>query len=58
MSHHDSRSAERPPPDRVLVDIAEYARDAAIESPVAYETARYCLMDTLACGFQALAYPA
>ena len=58
MSHHDSRSAERPPPDRVLVDIAEYAREAAIESPVAYETARYCLMDTLACGFQALAYPA
>ncbi len=58
MSHHDSRSAERPPPDKVLVDIAEYARDAVIESPVAFETARYCLMDTLACGFQALAYPA
>ena len=58
MTHHDSRSAERPPPDRVLVDIAEYARNAVIESPVAYETARYCLMDTLACGFQALAYPA
>jgi 2-methylcitrate dehydratase len=58
MSHHDSRSAERPPPDKVLVDIAEYARDATIESPVAYETARYCLMDTLACGFLALAYPA
>jgi 2-methylcitrate dehydratase len=58
MIHHDSRSAARPPPDRVLVDIAEYARDAAITSPVAYETARYCLMDTLACGFLALAYPA
>ena len=58
MSHHDNRSAERPPPDGVLVAIAEYARDAVIESPLAYETARYCLMDTLACGFQALAYPA
>ena len=58
MSQHDSRSAERPPPDKVLVDIAEYARNAMIESPVAYETARYCLMDTLACGFQALGYPA
>ncbi|MGH8135733.1 MAG: bifunctional 2-methylcitrate dehydratase/aconitate hydratase [Steroidobacteraceae bacterium] len=58
MSRHDSRSAERPPPDRVMVDIAEYARDAAIDSAVAYETARYCLMDTMACGFQALAYPA
>ncbi len=58
MSHHDIRSAERPAPDRVLVDIATYARDARITSDVAYETARYCLMDTLACGFQALAFPA
>ena len=58
MSHHDLRSAERPAPDRVLVDIARYARDARIASDVAYETARYCLMDTLACGFQALAFPA
>ena len=58
MSHHDIRSAERPGPDRVLVDIARYARDARITSDVAYETARYCLMDTLACGFQALAFPA
>ncbi|MBX3702691.1 MAG: bifunctional 2-methylcitrate dehydratase/aconitate hydratase [Steroidobacteraceae bacterium] len=58
MSHHDIRSAERPAPDRVLTDIAGYARDARIDSDVAYETARYCLMDTLACGFQALAFPA
>jgi 2-methylcitrate dehydratase len=58
MSHHDIRSAERPAPDRVLVDIARYARDAQVTSDVAYETARYCLMDTLACGFQALAFPA
>jgi 2-methylcitrate dehydratase len=58
MSHHDIRSAERPEPDRVLVDIAQYARDARIASEVAYETARYCLMDTLACGFQALSFPA
>ena len=28
------------------------------KSDVAYETAFYCLMDTLACGFQALKYPA
>jgi 2-methylcitrate dehydratase len=58
MSQHDIRSAERPEPDRVLVDIARYARDARITSDVAYETARYCLMDTLACGFQALAFAA
>ena len=29
-----------------------------ITSDEAYDTARYCLMDTLACGFQALKYPA
>jgi 2-methylcitrate dehydratase len=29
-----------------------------VRSAIAYDTARYCLMDTLACGFQALKYPA
>jgi 2-methylcitrate dehydratase len=58
MSAHDSKSAERPPPDAPLVAIAEYARDAKITNASAYDTARYCLMDTLACGFQALKYPA
>jgi len=58
MSHSDIKSARRPDPDKVLVDIADYACRYAVDSEVAYETARYCLMDTLACGFQALAYPA
>jgi len=58
MSGHDVRSARRPDPDPLLVQIASYARDARIDSPLAYETARYCLMDTLACGLQALQYPA
>ena len=58
MSSHDYKSATRPEPDRLLVDIAEYATSASITSDVAYDTARYCLMDTLACGFQALKYPA
>ena len=58
MSAHDAKSAERPQPDRLLVDIAAYARDARIASDIAYSTARYCLMDTLACGLQALKYPA
>jgi 2-methylcitrate dehydratase len=58
MSQHDIRSAERPAPDQVLVDIADYVCNAAIDSDLAYETAHYCLMDTLACGFQALDYPA
>src|SRR5262244_2413601 len=58
MSVNDSKSAERPPPDAALVAIADYARSFTIRSASAYETARYCLMDTLACGFQALKYPA
>ncbi len=58
MSGHDARSAERPQPDPLLAAIASYARDASIRSELAYETARYCLMDTLACALQALRYPA
>ena len=58
MSAHDVKSAERPAPDAVLTAIADYARNFTVGSETAYETARYCLMDTLACGFQALKYPA
>ena len=58
MTGKDSRSATRPEPDQVMVDIADYVCNAAIDSDLAYETAHYCLMDTLACGFQALDYPA
>jgi 2-methylcitrate dehydratase len=58
MSAHDTRSAERPQPDAALVTIAAYARNFTVQSEAAYETARYCLMDTLACGLQALKYPA
>jgi 2-methylcitrate dehydratase len=58
MSSEDIRSAKRPEADSVLADIADYVKKTEISSPVAYETARYCLMDTLACGFQALDYPA
>ena len=38
--------------------IADYTKNYQVDSPQAYETAKYCLMDTLACGFQALKYPA
>jgi 2-methylcitrate dehydratase len=54
----DIRSAERPAPDQVLTAIADYALSYSIDSELAYETAAFCLMDTLACGFQALKYPA
>src|SRR5450631_3203934 len=52
------KSAQRPAPDAILVAIADYARHYTIRSATAYDTARDCLMDTLACGFQALKYPA
>jgi len=58
MSSHDVKSAQRPTPDQVLLDIADYACSYTIDSQEAFDTARYCLMDTLACGLQALKYPA
>jgi 2-methylcitrate dehydratase len=58
MSQPDSRSAHRPDPDGVLLDIARYASGYRIASESAYETAFYCLMDSLACAFEALGYPA
>jgi 2-methylcitrate dehydratase len=48
----------RPKPDKVLTLIADYATKYQVTSQEAYETARYCLMDTLGCGFEALEYPA
>src|SRR6516225_2643063 len=49
---------ERPPVDKVLLDIADYVLGHRIDSPLAYETARFCLIDTLGCGLEALEYPA
>jgi 2-methylcitrate dehydratase len=51
-------SNERPAPDKVLTDIADYALSFKIDSDLAYTTARFCLMDTLGCGLEALEYPA
>ena len=58
MSASDSRSAKRPAPDRALIDIADYVDGYRVDSAAALATARYCLMDSLACAFQALDYPA
>jgi 2-methylcitrate dehydratase len=51
-------SSVRPAPDKVIVDIADYALNYEVKSAEAYNTARLCLMDTLGCGFEALSYPA
>ena len=48
----------RPKPDQVLTDIADYVTRYQVTSTEAYETARYCLVDTLGCGLEALEYPA
>ena len=53
-----SHGTARPAPDNVLTDIADYVLGADIQSELAYETARYCLLDTLGCGLEALEYPA
>ena len=47
----------RPDPDNELVDIAAYVARQNISSAEAYNTARNCLMDTLACGMLALRFP-
>lgn len=51
-------SNNRPPSDQVLVEIADYVVNHPIQSDSAYATARYCLMDTVGCGLEALSYPA
>ncbi|MEM5434213.1 bifunctional 2-methylcitrate dehydratase/aconitate hydratase [Paraburkholderia diazotrophica] len=48
----------RPKPDTVLVDIVDYVLNEKLESDLALETARNCLIDTLGCGLEALSYPA
>ncbi|HLY96808.1 MAG TPA: MmgE/PrpD family protein, partial [Sideroxyarcus sp.] len=47
----------RPPPDQVLVDIAQYVCRYEVDSAEAYGTARRCLMDALGCGLLALRFP-
>ena len=56
MSSHISNV--RPAPDQVIADIANYVNDYQIQSSEALDTARYCLMDTLGCGLEALSYSA
>ncbi|WP_025738942.1 bifunctional 2-methylcitrate dehydratase/aconitate hydratase [Salinivibrio socompensis] len=48
---------QRPDPDALLVQIADYVDSTPITSAEAYNTARNCLMDTLGCGLLALRFP-
>ena len=56
MTSHISN--ERPKPDEILTKIADYVLQYQVSSEEALQTARYCLMDTLGCGMEALQYPA
>jgi 2-methylcitrate dehydratase len=51
-------SNERPEFDKVITDIVDYALGYEVKGELAYETASYCLIDTLGCGLEALEYPA
>ena len=56
MSQFDARSAVRPKPDQVMVDLADYVLDYQIESIEAYKTAHYMLVDSLACAMLAMKF--
>lgn len=57
MSGHGGESTLRPEPDKVLQDIADYIHNYKIDSPLAFETARLCLIDTIGCGLEGLRFP-
>ena len=54
MSQFDIRSTVRPQPDPPMVDIADYVTEYRIDSKEAYDTARYMLLDSLACAVLAM----
>ena len=56
MSSHVIKSNQ--PYDQEIIDIVDYALNYEVKSPVAYETAWNCLLDTLGCGLEALEYEA
>src|SRR5712691_10779881 len=57
MSTHYGESAVRPEPDKVIQDIADYVHNYKVETDLAWETARLCLIDTIGCGLEGLRFP-
>nr|WP_276311533.1 bifunctional 2-methylcitrate dehydratase/aconitate hydratase [Paenibacillus montanisoli] len=57
MIAHDLKDNRRMKLDEVIADIADYVVNGTIESKLAYETAQYCLIDTIGSGILALRYP-
>jgi 2-methylcitrate dehydratase len=58
MAHSSADVNVRPAPDAELVALADYVADYRVTSDEAYDTARWCLMDSLGCAMLALRYPA
>ena len=56
MSSHVAKNNQ--PYDQPIIDIVDYVLNYEIKSPVAYETAWNCFLDTLGCGLEALEYEA
>lgn len=57
MSQHDIRSAQRPDPDPEMAAVADYVADYHLSSSEAFQSARYMLMDSLACAMLAMKHP-
>lgn len=55
--NHFVENNVKPDYDEVITDIVDYVLNKKIDSSLAYETARLCLMDTLGCGVLALSFP-
>lgn len=56
-SHRVGESTLRPQADQVLQEIADYIHGYNVDSDLAFETARLCLIDTIGCGLEALRFP-
>ena len=56
MSSNFTKSSS--PYDQEIIDITDYVLNYEIKSPLAYETAWHCFIDTIGCGLEALEYPA
>ena len=58
MSDRGIRDTQRPQVDSLVAEIADYVSNFSVTSKLAYETARYCLMDAIGCALLASQYPA
>ena len=54
MNTFDQRSSVRPDPDPPMLDVARYVADYTVDSREAVDTARYMLLDSLACAALAM----